>query len=94
MEFNTKSTIGKIVKCNICKAMGGELKKQAISTGTNLLADIVAGNNLKEGIDREVGNIGQNAALGLQPLGEDNNCRELKRKTTVTNKKSWEVGVV
>ena len=75
-------TIGKAVKSNTGKAIGRALKHQAISTGTNLLADIVAGNNLKEGIDRKVGNIRQNAALSLQPLGEDyNNCRELKRKT-------------
>ena len=66
-------TIGKAVKSNTGKAIGRALKDQAISTGTNLLADIVAGNNLKEGIDREVGNIRQNAALGIQQLTNNNN---------------------
>ena len=61
-------TIGRAVKSNTGKAIGRALKDQAISTGTNLLADVVAGNNLNEGINREVGNIRQNAALGIQQL--------------------------
>ena len=95
-------TIGKAVKSNAGKAVGRALKKQAISTGTNLLADIVAGNNLKEGIDREVGNIRQNAALGIQQLTNTNNNPyesddeseietskkiQLKRKNQTKNKK-------
>ena len=61
-------TIGKVAKSNTGKAIGRALKKQAISTGTNLLADVVGGNNLNEGINREVENIRQNAALGIQQL--------------------------
>ena len=92
-------TIGKAVKSNAGKAVGRALKKQAISTGTNLLADIVAGNNLKEGIDREVGNIRQNAALGIQQLTNNNNNNpyeseietskkiQSKRKNQTKNKK-------
>ena len=80
MEFNTKSTTGKdvgrvlknqaisAVKSSTGRAIGEALKNQAISRGTNLLTDIVAGNNLNEGINREVGNIRQNAALGIQQL--------------------------
>ena len=82
------------------KAIGRALKDQAISTGTNLLADIVAGNNLNEGINREVGNIRQNAALGIQqltnnkPYESDDECEietskkiQLKRKNQTKNKK-------
>ena len=87
------------MKSNAGKAVGRALKKQAISTGTNLLADIVAGNNLKEGIDREVGNIRQNAALGIQQLTNYNNNNpyeseietskkiQSKRKNQTKNKK-------
>ena len=87
MEFNTKSTIGKAVKSNTGKAVGRALKKQANSTGTNLLADIVAGNNLKEGIDREVGNIRQNAALSIQKLTNTNKHYESDDESEIeTNK--------
>ena len=82
MEFNTKSTTG--------KAMGGELKNQTV---TNLATDVLSGNSLKEGVEREVNNIKGRAVLGLQQLGEDNNnCWELKRKTKkVENSKSKKV---
>ena len=48
------STIPKAVQSSTGKAIERALKDQAIRTGTNLLVDVVAGNNLKEGIDREV----------------------------------------
>ena len=48
------NTIAKAAKSSTGRAIGRALKDQAIGTGTNLLADVVAGNNLKEGIDREV----------------------------------------
>ena len=91
-------TIGRAVKSNTGKAVGRALKKQAISTWTNLLADIVAGNNLKEGIDREVGDIRQNTALGIKQLTNNNNnpyeseietSKEIqsKRKNQTKNKK-------
>ena len=95
-------TIGKAVKSNTGKAIGRALKDQAISTGTNLLADIVAGNNLNEGINREVGNIRQNAALGIQQLANtrkryesdyeseietNNNIKSRKKKNQLKNKK-------
>ena len=41
-------TNAKAVKSNTGKAVGRALKDQAISTGTNLLADIIKGNNLIE----------------------------------------------
>ena len=53
----------------------------------------MSGNSLKEGVEREVNNLKGKAVLGLQQLGEDNNnCRELKRKTKkVENSKSKKV---
>ena len=85
-------TIGRAVKSNTGKAVGRVLKKQAIETATNLATDILSGNSLKEGVEREVNNIKGKAALHIQQLGEDkkkNNCRELKRKTKkVENSKS------
>ena len=80
-------TISKVVKSNTGKAVGRALKDQAISTGTNLLADIVAGNNLNEGINREVGNIRQNAALGIQKLANTNKHYESDDESEIeTNK--------
>ena len=71
MEFNTKSTIGKVI--------GRALKNQAVESAKNLNTDLISG---KEGVEREVNNnIKGRAMLGLQPLNEYNNCRELKRKT-------------
>ena len=74
MEFNTKSTIG--------KAIGRALKNQAVESAKNLNTDLISG---KEGVEREVNNNNSNikrrAMLGLQPLNEYNDCRELKRKT-------------
>ena len=61
-------TIAKAAKSSTGKAIGRALKDQAISPGTNLLADLAAGKHLKEGIDREVGNIRQYTALGIQKL--------------------------
>ena len=86
-------TIGKAVKSTTGKAVGRALKKQAIETATNLATDILSGNSLKEGVEREVNNIKGRAVLGIQHLGEDNNnCRELKRKTKkVENSKSKKV---
>ena len=80
MEFNTKSSTG--------KAIGEALKNHAISTGKNLLTDIVAGNKLNEGIKREVGNIRQNAALGIQQLANTNKHYESDDESEIeTNKK-------
>ena len=51
-----------------------------------MLADIVAGNNLKEGIDREVGNIRQNAALSIQKLTNTNKHYESDDESEIETK--------
>ena len=92
------STIAKAAKSWTGRAIGRALKDQAVTTGLNLLAYVVAGNCLKKGIDREVGNIRQTAALGIQRLnppdrsfkadddesGVDNKTKQ-KRKTKKNN---------
>ena len=50
-------TIGKAAKSNTGKAIGRALKNQAIETDTNLTGDLISGNSLKEGVEREVNNI-------------------------------------
>ena len=66
-------TIGRALKSNTGRAIGRALKDQAITTGTNLLADVVAGNDLKQWVDREVENVRQRATLGIQQL--NNTCQ-------------------
>ena len=94
--------IFKGAKLNTSRAIGRALQDQAITTGTNLLADAVAGNDLKQGVDREVGNIRQNAAIATQQLknthggyetDEDESEIEyelypIKKKKIITKKKS------
>ena len=75
-------TIGKAAKSTTGKAMGRALKNQAIETATNLATDILSGNSLKEGVEREVNNIKGRAVLSLKHLGEDkeDNYRDKKKK--------------
>ena len=61
-------TIGKAAKSNTGKVIGRALKNQAIETATNLATDVLSGNSLKEGVQREVNNLRGRAVLGLQHL--------------------------
>ena len=47
------TTIFKGAKSNTGIAIGKTFKDQAITTGTNLLVDAVAGNYVKQGFDRK-----------------------------------------
>ena len=47
-------TVGKAVKSNTGKAIGNAIKEQVIESGTNLAVDALRGNNLRDGINREV----------------------------------------
>ena len=83
-------SISKAAKSTTDKAVGRALKNQAIETATNLATDILSGNSLKEGVEREVNNIKGRAVLGLQHLGEDkeDNYRYKKKKNKkVQNRK-------
>ena len=47
-------TIGRVVKSNTGKAIGKAIREQVIESGTNLATDVLRGNNLSEGLNREV----------------------------------------
>ena len=59
-------TIGRALKSNTGRAIGRALKDQAITTGTNLLAD--AENDKKQRLKRELQDIRQRSASGIQQL--------------------------
>ena len=82
-------SIGRVVKSNTGKAIGNALKNQAIDTAKNLATDVLSGNPLKEGVKREVHNIKNRAALGIQQLNKNQEviCRESKRQSK--SSKSW-----
>ena len=84
-------SIGRVVRSNTGQAIGNALKNQAIDTAKNLATDVLTGNNLKEGVKREVHNIKNRAALGIQQLNkkQEIKCPESKRKSKeVRNSKS------
>ena len=84
-------SIGRVVRSNTGQAIGNALKNQAIDTAKNLATDVLSGNNLKEGVKREVHNIKNRAALGIQQLNkkQEIKCRESKRQSKeVENSKS------
>ena len=47
------STVLKAAKSNTGKMIGNAIKEQAISSGTNLIADVVRGDDLKESLHKE-----------------------------------------
>ena len=67
-------TIGKAMKSNTGRAIGSALKTQAIDTAKNLATDVLPGNNLKEGLNREAKNIRVRAADGIQKLNTTHNA--------------------
>ena len=84
-------SIGRVVRSNTGQAIGNALKNQAIDTAKNLATDVLTGNNLKEGVKREVHNIKNRAALGIQQLNKKQEIKypESKRKSKeVQNSKS------
>ena len=81
-------SIGKAMRSNTGQAIGNALKDQAINTAKNLATDVLTGNPLKEGVKREVHNIRNRAALGIQQLNkkEEVNCPKRKSKEVETSK--------
>ena len=69
-------TIGKAMKSNTGRAIGKVLKEQAIDTAKNLTTDVLLGNNLKEGLNREVKNICVRAAEGIKKLNTVDNSHD------------------
>ena len=75
--------IGNAIKSNTGRAIGKALKNQATDTAKNLAVDVLSGNPLNEGVKREVNNIKNRAALGIQQLNKNQEviCRESKRQS-------------
>lgn len=69
-------TIWRAVKSKTGRAIGRALNEYAINTGKKLLADAVAGNDLKQGLDRKVGNLRQRGALAIQQLKSTHRSNE------------------
>ena len=61
-------TIGKAVNSNTGRAIGKALKEQAIESGTNLVTDVLRGNNISEGSKREVNTFKEKGAEGIEQL--------------------------
>ena len=84
-------SIGKAMRSNTGQAIGNALKNQARDTSKNLATDVLTGNNLREGVKREVPNIKNRAALGIQQLNKKQEIKfsESKRQSKeVQNSKS------
>lgn len=80
------STVLKAAKSNTGKMIGNAIKEQAISSGTQLLADAVRGNNLEESLHNEGQNIRKRAADTIENLPPKKRkkkpiAREKKRRT-------------
>ena len=94
VKSSAGKAIGNAIKSNTGRAIGKALKNQAIDTAKNLATDVLSGNPLNEGFKREVHNIKNRAALGIQQLNKNQEviCREPKRQSksrgkTKVNKK-------
>ena len=61
-------TIGRAVKSNTGKAIGKAIKEHVIESGTNLATDVLRGNNLSEGLNREVNTFKERGAVGIEQL--------------------------
>ena len=61
-------TIGKAINSNTGRAIGKALKEQAIESGTNLVTDVLRGNSLSEGFNREVNTFKEKGAEGIEQL--------------------------
>ena len=70
-------TVGKAVISNTGKAIGNAIKEQVKESGTNLAVDALRGNNLRDGINREVNAFKQHGAKGIEHLQKG---RKVKRK--------------
>ena len=73
-------TIGRAVKSNTGKAIGKAIKEQVIESGTNLATDVLRGNNLSEGLNREVNTFKERGAVGIEQLQKSRRNRYTKPK--------------
>ena len=72
------TTIGKAVKSNTGKAIGNAIKEQVIESGTNLAVNALRGNNLRDGINREVNTLKERGAEGIEHLRKGSDKFQVK----------------
>ena len=80
-------TVGKAVKSNTGKAIGNAIKEQVIESGANLAVDALRGNNLRDGINREVNAFKQHGAEGIEHLQKGRKVKRQYKYIDVTPKK-------
>ena len=85
-------TVIKAAKSKTGKMIGNAIKEQAISSGTNLLADVVRGNDLEESLHNEGQNIRQRAADTIEYVSRIPKKRKKKPISTPNKKKRISYG--
>ena len=85
-------TIIKAGKSKAGKAVFGAIKDQAISSGSNLLADALRGNDLEESLHNEGQNIRQRAADTIEYVSRIPKKRKKKPISTPNKKKRISYG--
>ena len=81
------SKVGKVVKSNTGSAIGNAIKEQVIESGANLAVDALRGNNLRDGINREVNAFKQRGAKGIEHLQKGRKVKHQFDYIDVTPKK-------
>ena len=79
-------TVTKAATSNTGRAVLKGLKRQAIDSGTNIVSDLISGNNIKDSLNNEAKNIRENAGTAIKGL-KKNLLEEPQRKRYKTNKK-------
>ena len=72
-----------LYRVNTAKAIGHEIKEQAIESRRNLVDDAIMGNDLKEGINREKNCFKIRVTDGIQELVNNRIRKAPKEKYTV-----------
>ena len=85
-------TVIKAAKSKTGKMIGNAIKEQAISSGTNLLANVVRGNDLEESLHNEGQNIRQRAADTIEYVSRIPKKRKKKPISTPNKKKRISYG--
>jgi len=83
------STVLKAAKSNTGKMIGNALKEQAISSGTQLLSDVVRGNDLEESLHNEGQNMRYKAADVLDNLIKEPKKRKKKPITRERKRRTY-----
>ena len=80
-------TVTKAVGSKTGRAVLKGLKRQAIDSGANIIGDLVSGNNIKDSLKDEVGNIRVKAGSAVKRIKQDLLEEQPKAKKYKTSKK-------